>query len=477
MEHNGPISTYPPLERYCLAAIMLAGCEILTAAAVFLLGLLPYVNHHPVFPPYRTFVLTPEGQVFIRTYGTDGMAGQLTEVDGKPVTDERYLGNDSYDHLTQFSPICYDLRHGRRETAAFLRSHPRLSGNFFLSGNDADSSGPEAWYYLAKKNVYVGYDRVSRRRIGFIDAEGFQREPTGLHPFSEVLRTPSWTGLPYLGWSKTQLYHVSFSRRTIETIFTAPQDVIGGAGVIRTERDKPLYIAVALQQEMQLLDMKGNPLLAIPYHHDPAKWKQLMLGTTSSGDRIFLNYSPGFEEDYELTKGVNYLDEIDRSGKAVHTDSVAMGKQSGEAGGWAHALEHVTVPLPVAVCFTILSARRASGFSDFTKEFVGPGMPMSRLPILAVVFLALAIFAWFWGRRAGLERKTAWYWAVFVFLFGLPGLLAYRLVAGWPARVRCPSCSHRRPIETEACPACRKPWPAPKPSGTEIFHFSTNGLA
>jgi hypothetical protein len=91
---------------------------------------------------------------------------------------------------------------------------------------------------------------------------------------------------------------------------------------------------------------------------------------------------------------------------------------------------------------------------------------------LIILFLAgifLALVSLVWARRAGFSTNQSWLWALFVFCFGLPGLVTFRLASDWPTRVTCPECSRPRAIKTEFCAHCSKPWPTPSLVGTEIF--------
>jgi hypothetical protein len=98
---------------------------------------------------------------------------------------------------------------------------------------------------------------------------------------------------------------------------------------------------------------------------------------------------------------------------------------------------------------------------------------MAKLGFVLSLGVIAAAGAFLWARKAGLERAKALGWSAFVFVFGLAGLITFRLAARWPTRVACSNCSHQRPIETEECPSCHQAWPPPKRSGTEIFADST----
>ena len=60
-------------------------------------------------------------------------------------------------------------------------------------------------------------------------------------------------------------------------------------------------------------------------------------------------------------------------------------------------------------------------------------------------------------------------WMVFVFFFGIAGLLVFLSVKEWPVRVACAACGEKRMVTHENCEHCKAGWEAPKQDGTEIF--------
>jgi len=93
-------------------------------------------------------------------------------------------------------------------------------------------------------------------------------------------------------------------------------------------------------------------------------------------------------------------------------------------------------------------------------------------PSLALAGLVSMGLAWACNRRqtryatSGLERTL---WPLFVFLFGLPGWVAYRYGRSWPVLDRCPSCRKLVPCVCNRCAACQVEFPQPALKGTEVF--------
>lgn len=91
-------------------------------------------------------------------------------------------------------------------------------------------------------------------------------------------------------------------------------------------------------------------------------------------------------------------------------------------------------------------------------------------PTLLVVYVLSAVLAWLAYRRQrrfGLPGAGAW--AVFVWLLGLPGWLAYRWHRRWPVLAPCAECHHPVPRDREACVACGHSFAPAPPNGAEVF--------
>lgn len=86
---------------------------------------------------------------------------------------------------------------------------------------------------------------------------------------------------------------------------------------------------------------------------------------------------------------------------------------------------------------------------------------------VVVVSCVMAVLAYRRQKRFGLPNSAAW--AIFSFLFGLPGWLAYRFHRTWPVLEECPSCRQPSPRNRVNCLDCGKPFPPPPLKGIEVF--------
>ncbi len=85
--------------------------------------------------------------------------------------------------------------------------------------------------------------------------------------------------------------------------------------------------------------------------------------------------------------------------------------------------------------------------------------------ILGVCAIALWVLSKVYARPSALR----WSWTVLGLLFGPAALLTFLALHRLPRWARCPSCRRMRLRRDERCTKCKTPWPAPPPTGTEIF--------
>lgn len=432
---------------------------------------------------FKRFEITRDGQVLVGVSNNNGSPVSLTDMNGKPVTDERYLGNNAYGNFYQLMPMAWSFSKDLGALDRYWSGRPRSLMNYVETANGNSYASNENWYLLIQQNYFAGYDKLSRRCVGIFDSEGFKPAGSAPKPFPVRLRDSLNFSTPYLFWAGPMLYTFDFSGRSMTRFFDAGQDTIYSAMQLRQDRDKPEQIAVALQKEVRVFDAKGVQLVSIPYSHD--NWGGLQMAADSAADRFYLVYEPS---DWQLDQGQGvqtkstFLDEIDGHGRVLHSYSFTEVKTPNLHSKWAEQFAKNTLPfMPVCLAagyraIVPLPPAEVPRNQDLLDVFAGPDRPatLGAFAILFAIAVALGALTWFWARSIGLSTNRASRWALFVFSFGLPGLLTFRLAADWPTRLRCPKCGSKRPVETAACPECHQPWPAPEPNGSEIFDLAEN---
>jgi hypothetical protein len=481
MLSNGALQNRPRAGRFALVLVVMMGTE--TALLILVAGLqfLP-AKKTVADSTYTDFEITQDGEVFLSTQHGDGSA-VLTDMNGKVVTDPRYTGNNGTQSFCQLLPFSWELRKKQSLRDSYIEQSPRNLFNYLREIDDPQ--GKEIWYLLIGRNYFIGYDRLSRRAVGICDADGFKSPTATPKPFAQPLRDSIFSFRnPRLYWSGTQLYALDFPERSMVT-FDAPNDSIYGAIAVAASylSEKLNYIAVALENQIRFFDAQGKVLMAVPYPHDPNTWTSLSIGTNDAADRIYLESMPSPDLYWTSSHPTSpkqpvYLDEIDALGNIVHTYSRPDTNSTISIVEWTFQPSILASSFLPALIGTLYSNLFPSNrlipletLDNFSLPQTSFQVDLRDLAILFVSSLVFGMVALLWARHAGFSERPARRWALFVFCFGLPGMLTFRLASNWPAKVRCPQCGQRRPIETEACPSCHQLWPSPHSTGREIFDF------
>jgi len=258
------------------------------------------------------------------------------------------------------------------------------------------------------------------------------------------------------------------------------RDVIHGSEGFGTKYEKAQFFGVALEKDLQILSSEGAFILTIPYTHDPHVWSRISLGTIPRGDRIFVRYEAGFRTSAtpEKDSKPSFVDEMDLKGNVLHSYRMEGRVYDQEhQAAWKENVMLFAAPTVPAVVFFVSSWVSSHGHaSDEPSVWVNSSEDLWKyVLILFSAGVAFGLWSFYWGRSAGFPKRQVWWWAAFVFCFGLPGLIVYRFSADWPRRVACPNCGRKRSLETGNCPHCHEAWRQPERNGTEIFDAAVNG--
>ncbi len=480
---NGRVDTYLRMGWVAYLFVVLAGLE--TALLLLTLGL-DLLPSRQVTPPgsYTYFRITQDNQIFHATTKFDGTAftGQvLTDLQGKVVTDARYTGNNSSGEFCQTLFLAWELGQESSPSESYVAGQPRNALNFVEELTNYQ--GQEEWFQLVRQNYLVGFNKLSRRCIGLFDADGFKAAGANPRPFARPLHGGySYSSDSRWFWSGSRVYGVDFSQRSTIRIDVPGEVIYGVTRMASYAEDQSAFVGVALTRVVRIYDAQGTPICSIPYPHSPDVWSSISIATNLAADRFYLQSEPGFlwtrTQKRIATNEPTFLDEVDRDGRILHTYSLPANNVALAPPSWTIRSYFLTSPF-LAYAAAILS--QGESFSPTTADTglrpVSDALRSAHAHpagegLLLVIALAWGIVAWLWARRGDLSAKRAGLWSVFVFCFGLPGLLAFRLTEDWPRRVPCPYCGRKRPINTEQCPSCHQPWQSAPATGAEIFEHS-----
>jgi hypothetical protein len=228
-----------------------------------------------------------------------------------------------------------------------------------------------------------------------------------------------------------------------------------GVVAIRTEDQILLYDPTSgAQWEFQLPDNFPNESLTIHWLKPESLLLQHSAGQWSGGNIEKLTWitPSGTIEREELAELQGYLPLPERH------RFWGLCAMMPEPIGWLGAIFGVEP-------FWRLQYYKAGNYSEALRQTVELCWPM-----IVVVLLVSLVAAWFATRlHRRYRRPRMGVWAAFVFLLGVPGLIAYWLEHRAAALEQCRECDAIVPRDRDACANCATPFPAPPLVGTEIF--------
>jgi hypothetical protein len=145
-------------------------------------------------------------------------------------------------------------------------------------------------------------------------------------------------------------------------------------------------------------------------------------------------------------------------------------EESPRAMAWAFG---AVVPVPIVYSVGALIGAPLSMLQNYAAPTFAAGVAKSLsvawAPLACVLTLA-AVLTWLTIRlQRKYRRPSTGLWAVFVFLLGVPGFLAYLVESQRTKLEACKECGEVVPRDRETCAICEKEFRAPVPVGTEIF--------
>ena len=369
--------------------------------------------------------------------------------------------------------------------------------------------GTVCWYFIHNKahagaGYFAGYDRANNARIGFISESGFR---TDRPPSAEQFPVSSPSMSLILFWSSARsaisqgsvidlgpidsplpsnwvlvpsgnrLRLVDLSTRMVRTAFQAADPIESFAFLKReavgkrANASREPSLVVRTSRAIVVLDPNLDAIRTWVLPDDSLDANLITLYELGgSHTRAEIQQEVRIERGQILAPRIVYQVGPDgttqsRVELALHSGMQIWSKQR-TAAVLGYALPAPLV-LPLAHLFFVLVFNQPASFVAAVQSMLQDSWP-SLLAVTALALL-LAIAAWRRARAFALPALDQAAWVFFVFVFGIPGYVGYRLHRRWPLRAECPQCHARPPRDRTACAACHSPFPAPAEQGIEVF--------
>jgi hypothetical protein len=375
-----------------------------------------------------------------------------------------------------------------------------------LVGFNDGGQPPRYWYFIEDgrrqgSGYFVVFDSITKRSVGYVGTAGMRAE---VPPPSERFRVEGghfrllallWPcessvamvapGDQSSGYSPgffgyrdalvaagQQLFHVDLADGSVNVMCTLPQPALSIEQVwhIRSGEWRRQFMGVRTAEGLLLVDRTGRIQETWPI---PAAARDRELHFVRAGGSVSIFMS----QSRELSRWHCQLWWVDQSGAVEQTRDFYLQLAPPElyerTGKAPYQAALVPVPLGIAIGMVIVRPLTLLAWNDSPTfaEAAATSVAESWGALIATLLFsaALAVVVWRRQRHFAASKAEQWAWAVFVLLFGLPGLVAYWAHRHWPAFEQCAACGEATPMDRDGCAWCGVPHPAAAPTGAEIF--------
>ena len=453
-QSDGHYRGQPAWGKATLTTALMMGCLIIAFMAAMLVS-----SFFPRSQPSGTssdYFMTTNGTVLKSTQGTDRPT-EIVDLEGKPVLDEgtgKPIDAAGLNRCVAAAITLEVAQDGRHRGGTWIRRDLSLAVPWGVTHATHDT----LWYYWSRYGRLVAYDVVTRRCIGSLGPKGFAPDLAGGGDrFSDAV---SGTGYRALS-TDTALFQVDLEKRATSTLFsTTADDPILAKDEIANAFSGWQYTMVVTKRLVRLLTAEGKPVWQTPY--EPAR-------ASSTVFQLFLLEPPG---QFAL-----WISPGGRPGEEARETHPGHAMWIARDQGVLKSLDLPALPVPhylprleQKLLSSVMPPALLSAMPALHRWVWGTGIPRELLLLswASAILVCLPIGFWL-GRRYQFSIAAQAGWAVFLLLFGVPGLLAFLSVQEWPAREACPNCKRLRLVDRAQCKHCGAEWAPPEKTGTEVF--------
>jgi hypothetical protein len=419
-----------------------------------------------------------EGVTLHIVYGKGGVVVAVEDLDGNAMTDPKFKPDRVRNHLMYLNDFSDHVGDSHGSHPWMYQPTYREARSYLFANNPTSYPRVEQWFELVRQRYLIGYLPEKKAAFAILDQRGFRPATDVPQPIVPEVRIGYAGEDAYCLWDSNHATYAYTSRlQTVDLVLPVPAPIYGIGTAFGSHGNGSVNIVgLVLGTGLAVYDDKAALVTTLPYHQDVSRWGNLSLGINGTLDRFYLRYDPSsWISDATKKTMPSFVEEMDRQGRVLHAYTLPPLPNHPEPRTWENFLTH-RIQSPAFFFGTILykkigaelGSSRLQG--DLNWQF-GHDRSLTReiSHYALIVALLLAVATLVWARFICFSWPRAWAWTAFVFAFGLPGFITFRLAADWPEFVACFSCGKSRPVEAGRCPHCQAGWPAPTPTGIEIF--------
>jgi hypothetical protein len=229
----------------------------------------------------------------------------------------------------------------------------------------------------------------------------------------------------------------------------------------------PRSLAIRADDRLILVDPKDGQSRSVPLPRE-VRDRTLAACETADGNLSLLAFgATTLRQAQELVR-------ISPQGQIVKRQAIPLTRSGNELfseanTGWAvlavAPFAAAQAPILIVNVQELVRTGQQDSYAAALWQSLGTLWPGVVGSLLIGVFSAIAAYR----RQRRYALPGALGWAIFAFLLGIPGWIAYRFHRTWPVLEECPECDQPAPRDRVACVECGAIFPPPELKGLEVF--------
>jgi hypothetical protein len=361
-----------------------------------------------------------------------------------------------------------------------------------------DGGVPATYWYLLHDGKFdgraygVGYHSLTKQVVGYFGRKGFANRQPPRDEWFQVTGSGLSSSTPAITWTEPQLnesvlfllsegklWSIDPRKREIRTLADAPSNASTGwawdltgkgqkpPAVYAATVDAPKRLLVRSDEFLMLVDPDSDEQASYPLPPDLRKDNLAACQLPDGNLLLIANGVMSGRSGYRVMW-------IEPGGRVLRSSDLQLaqlgvGGSGEEAFSWIAALAVPFLAGQAVILLLIPSIASQSGQFETYWEAVGHTFMSSWPALLILVAMGVIVAVATYRRQKRFGLPGAIPWAVFAFVFGIPGWISYRLHRRWPVLEECPACQQSAPRDRDACIECGAEFPTPALKGIEVF--------
>ncbi|HEY2410770.1 MAG TPA: hypothetical protein VGI40_00925 [Pirellulaceae bacterium] len=366
-----------------------------------------------------------------------------------------------------------------------------------------DGGTPETYWYLVDDGnrpgrVYgIGYHSRTKLLVGYFGKQGFSDSLPPVSEWFEITdgslrratttnvyaQEPQWNNSDpnFLLLASDKLWLIDLQRRQVKSLADCPEAYSVGtlwkmapldansAEVTPEARMQARLESPAAARSDGMLTIVNRKSGAQRKIELPTRLHDAMLSGWQLADGQVLVLASWYREEVPPPDELLWFGP---DSKIVKEQRFRLARNSYELPITQVWWENIQAPIPLAKTILFVYISKLEGDRLKPPSYAAGFAKVFRRAWLAafVLYAVCVIPAWAaYRRQKRFNLPNPLGWAVFVYVMGIPGWIAYRFHRAWPVLEECPACHQPSPRDRQTCLDCGKAFPPPPPKGIEVF--------